>query len=79
VAIAGNELHTVVADELSWGAVLDDGGCHGTPRSVAIKRRQAVAPMAKRACWSRMSITHATEPSARVTWVPSICHKSLGA
>jgi hypothetical protein len=46
---------------------------------VAIKRRQAVAPMAKRAWWSRMSITHATEPSARVTWVPSICHKSLGA
>lgn len=39
----------------------------------------AVASMAKRAGSSRMSITHADDPSARVICVPSIYHRSFGA
>lgn len=39
----------------------------------------AVALMAKRAGSSRMSITHADDPSARVICVPSIYHRSFGA
>ncbi len=42
-------------------------------------RGLAVAPMAKRAGSSRMSITHADDPSARVICVPSIYHRSFGA
>jgi hypothetical protein len=43
-----------------------------------VARRHARAPIAYRAWSSRMSITHARVPSARATWVASICHKSLG-
>ena len=39
----------------------------------------AVASMAKRAGSSRMSITHADDPSARVICVPSTYHRSFGA
>ena len=42
-------------------------------------RGLAVAPMAKRAGSSRMSITHADDPSARVICVPSTYHRSFGA
>ena len=42
-------------------------------------RGLAVAPMAKRAGSSRMSITHADDPSARVICVPSTYHMSFGA
>ena len=56
--------------------------CRGAPCSaiarsmarhaaVAVNRRAAVA---REAAWSsRMSITHAGDPSVRATWVPSIC------
>jgi hypothetical protein len=32
VAVSGDELDSIVADELAWGSVLGDRGFHGPPR-----------------------------------------------
>jgi hypothetical protein len=49
MAVAGDELDAVVADQLAGCAMLDDGGLHGSSGSVAMNRRVVVVPIAKRA------------------------------
>ena len=79
MTVAGDELDAVVTDQLARRAVFGYGGFHGPP-GCGCGEPSGSGGADGEAGVVVEDVDHPrADPSARVTWVPSICHKSLGA